>query len=79
VLHAIASWWDGLELWIAELPFGPQVVLILGVMIPVSYLIATGLDRVVHLVLDRMRSLQHGECRAAEDLPGVHDRRNGVN
>jgi hypothetical protein len=79
VLHAIGSWWDGLELWIAELPFGPQVVLILGVMIPVSYLIATTLDKVVHLVLDRLQTLQHGERRAAEDLPGVHDRRNGVN
>jgi hypothetical protein len=79
VSHAIASWWDGLELWVAELPFGPQVVLILGVMIPLSYLLATVLDRVLHVLLDQLRTMQNSERRAAQDLPGVHGGRNGVN
>lgn len=66
-MHRIASWWDALELWIAGLPFVPQVIVVLGAMLPVSYLIATTLDRALARVLDTVRNSDH---RAAERLPG---------
>ena len=41
----MASWWDGFELWIAGLPFVPQVALVLLVMVPVCRGLAWLLDR----------------------------------
>lgn len=43
----LAHWWDGVELWVANLPFVPQVVLVLGVMIPLAAGAAVLLDRLV--------------------------------
>lgn len=40
-----AGWWDGLELWVAGLPFVPQVVLVLLVAVPLCAGIAWLLDR----------------------------------
>lgn len=41
----MASWWDEFELWIAGLPFVPQVALVLLVMVPVCRGVAWLLDR----------------------------------
>lgn len=49
-MDQLASWWDGAELWIAGLPFIPQVVLVLAVMIPACFGIAWMLDRVLSAV-----------------------------
>lgn len=90
MLHSIAGWWDGVEMWIANLPFVPQVVLMLAVMVPVSYVIATSLDRVINAVFDRLHEINHfddnhfhvnhledAESRAIDGLPGIDVRRNG--
>jgi hypothetical protein len=58
VLHAIAGWYDSLELWIVGLPFIPQVALLLGVMVPVGYLIAKLADGVINVVFDRLHDIQ---------------------
>lgn len=50
-MHRIAGWWDALELWVAGLPFVPQVMLVLAVMVPVSCAIAWLLDRGLMAVL----------------------------
>ncbi|OYD71115.1 hypothetical protein [Rhodococcus sp. OK302] len=50
-MDRIAGWWDGFELWIAGLPFIPQVVLVLAVIVPLCWLIAVGLDRGLSAVL----------------------------
>ena len=44
-MDRVAAWWDGLELWVAGLPFVPQVALVLVVMVPVCFGIAQLLDR----------------------------------
>ncbi|NLU84057.1 hypothetical protein [Rhodococcus sp. HNM0569] len=44
-MDRIAGWWDGAELWIAGLPFVPQVALVLVVAVPVCWGVASGLDR----------------------------------
>ena len=50
-MSGIAQWWDGVELWVAGLPFVPQVALTLGVLVPLAALAAAGLDRLVGLAL----------------------------
>ncbi|MFD4181370.1 hypothetical protein [Rhodococcus sp. NPDC058514] len=40
----IASWWDGLELWVIGLPFIPQLILVMAVMMPLAIGIASGID-----------------------------------
>lgn len=49
-MDQLASWWDGAELWVAGLPFIPQVVLVLAVMIPCCFGIAWLLDRALSAV-----------------------------
>ncbi|MET9286230.1 hypothetical protein ACWEPH_00020 [Nocardia beijingensis] len=50
-MHRIAGWWDGFELWVAGLPFIPQFLVVLIGMVPISFAIAYGLDRVLRAVL----------------------------
>ncbi|MET9025490.1 hypothetical protein ABZW96_07675 [Nocardia sp. NPDC004168] len=50
-MHRIAGWWDGFELWVAGLPFIPQFLVVLVGMVPISFAIAYGLDRVLRAVL----------------------------
>ncbi|MEU1207199.1 hypothetical protein ACFRAQ_19490 [Nocardia sp. NPDC056611] len=50
-MHAIAGWWDGVELWVAGLPFVPQFAVVLAAMVPVCLGIAYLLDRILRLVL----------------------------
>ena len=37
VLHAVATWWDGVELWLTQLDFTLQVILVLGVLGPLCW------------------------------------------
>jgi hypothetical protein len=50
-VHAIGGWWDGFELWVAGLPFIPQFLVVLVGMVPISFAIAYGLDRVLRVAL----------------------------
>ncbi|MGO4613122.1 hypothetical protein AB4305_04110 [Nocardia sp. 2YAB30] len=50
-MHRIAGWWDGFELWVAGLPFIPQFLVVLVGMVPISFAIAYGLDRILRSVL----------------------------
>lgn len=50
-MEQIARWWDAAELWIAGLPFVPQVALVLAVMIPLSGGLAWILDRTLVFLL----------------------------
>ncbi|MEC3915281.1 hypothetical protein [Nocardia sp. CDC160] len=50
-MHAIANWWDSVELWVAGLPFIPQFAVVLAAMVPVCLAIAYVLDRTLRVVL----------------------------
>ncbi|WP_245865464.1 hypothetical protein [Rhodococcoides kyotonense] len=50
-MHAIATWWDGIELWITGLPFVPQSVVVLLVLVPIAFGVARLFDRVLAEVL----------------------------
>ncbi|MCJ0892964.1 MULTISPECIES: hypothetical protein [unclassified Rhodococcus (in: high G+C Gram-positive bacteria)] len=50
-MDAIARWWDGVELWVTGLPFVPQSVVVLLVLVPSAFLLARVFDRVLAVVL----------------------------
>ncbi|MEU0539243.1 hypothetical protein [Nocardia sp. NPDC005978] len=50
-MHRIAGWWDGVELWVAGLPFVPQFAVVLVTVVPVCFVIAYVLDRVLRFAL----------------------------
>lgn len=45
-VRAVADWWDAVELWVTQLAFPFQVVLVIVVLLPLCGLVATVLDRV---------------------------------
>jgi uncharacterized membrane protein YagU involved in acid resistance len=50
VLHAVADWWDSVELWITQLAFGFQVVLAIVVLLPLCAGVAVLFDLASDLV-----------------------------
>jgi hypothetical protein len=47
VIRAVADWWDAVELWLTQLPFGFQVLLAGFVLVPLCWLAAVAVDRIV--------------------------------
>lgn len=47
MLRAVATWWDGVELWLTQLDFAVQVVLVVAVVGPVCWGVAAVIDTVV--------------------------------
>lgn len=62
-MESIARWWDGVELWVTGLPFVPQSVVVLLVIVPTAFLLARVFDRVLAVVL----RLLGRDARAARD------------
>jgi hypothetical protein len=50
----LADWWDGIELWITQLWFPFQVVLVIVVLLPLCW----GAARVVDVAVDRVSGLR---------------------
>lgn len=63
-MDAVASWWDGVELWATGLPFVAQVALVLAVVAPLCALAGRGLDRVVGA-----GTVLLGKVRPEQDVP----------
>jgi 4-hydroxybenzoate polyprenyltransferase len=53
VVRAIVDWWDAVELWLTQLAFPFQVALAIVVGLPLCWLAAAGIDRLVDVVIDR--------------------------
>ena len=62
MLRALADWWDAMELWLTQLPFGFQVVLATVVLVPLCWGLAVLSDRVVDVAAARVAAR-----RAARD------------
>jgi hypothetical protein len=54
VLRAVADWWDAVELWLTQLPFGFQVLLATVVLVPLCWGAAVLSDRVVDAAAARV-------------------------
>ena len=52
MVRAIADWWDAVELWLTQLAFPFQVALAIVVGLPLCWLAAAGIDRLVDRVVD---------------------------
>ncbi|QQQ77701.1 hypothetical protein IOD16_04110 [Saccharothrix sp. 6-C] len=47
MVDAFAQWWDGVELWLAQLAFPFQFALLMCVLLPLSLGVARLIDRLV--------------------------------
>jgi hypothetical protein len=56
VVRAIADWWDAVELWLTQLAFPFQVALAIVVGLPLCWLAAAGIDRLVDIVSEVIRA-----------------------
>jgi membrane protein required for beta-lactamase induction len=54
VVRAVADWWDAVELWLTQLPFGFQVLLATVVLVPLCWGTAVVADRVVDVAAVRI-------------------------
>jgi hypothetical protein len=59
VVRAVADWWDAVELWITQLPFGFQVLLAGVVVVPLCWAAAVGVDRLVDAAAARINARRH--------------------
>ncbi len=50
-MRAIADWWDAVELWLTQLAFPFQVALAIAIGLPLCWLAAAGIDRLVDVVI----------------------------
>ncbi|WP_415976546.1 hypothetical protein [Rhodococcus sp. 077-4] len=68
-MESVARWWDGVELWVTGLPFVPQAVVVLLVIVPAAFLLARVFDRVLAVVLRLLgrdaRAAREAEMSAA--------------
>ena len=54
MVRAIADWWDAVELWLTQLAFPFQVALAIVVGLPLCWLAAAGIDRLVDIVIAKV-------------------------
>ncbi|MGH3587455.1 MAG: hypothetical protein ACRDQ0_14135 [Pseudonocardia sp.] len=60
MVRGIADWWDAVELWLTQLPFGFQVLLAGIVLLPLCWGAAVGADRLVDVALARLAARRRG-------------------
>ena len=58
MVRAIADWWDAVELWLTQLAFPFQVALAIVVALPLCWLAAAGIDRLVDVAIERVAALR---------------------
>jgi len=56
VARAVADWWDAIELWLTQQEFPLQVLLAIVVLVPLCWGTAVAVDRLVDLIVDRLRT-----------------------
>jgi hypothetical protein len=71
VLRAVATWWDGIELWLTQLDFAVQVVLVVAVVGPLCWGAAAIIDTVVERsVAARLEAAERRAQRRAGTTTG---------
>ncbi|MCZ4275101.1 MAG: hypothetical protein WBB62_09510 [Rhodococcus sp. (in: high G+C Gram-positive bacteria)] len=76
-MNAIATWWDGVELWIIGLPFIPQSIVVLLVVVPIAFGLSRLFDHVLAEILRVLGRDAHPESDAvspASDVPPTEGR-----
>lgn len=74
MLRAVATWWDSVELWLTQLAFPWQVVLVVGVVGPACWGLAAVIDRLVERsVAARLGAADRRRDPIPADGPAVAD------
>ena len=57
----MSDWWNGVELWITQLPFPAQFAIVIAVLLPVCTVGAWLIDRVVDFVASKVGPSRNAE------------------
>lgn len=60
-MESLFEWWDGVELWLVQLPYPPLVTLVLVVLLPVSWVLGRFVDRAVDGICSRLTRFPDAE------------------
>lgn len=60
-MESLFAWWDGVELWLVQLPYPPLVTLVLAVLLPVSWVLGKVIDRTVDWTCARLTRFSDAE------------------
>jgi hypothetical protein len=60
-VSAILGWWDGVELWLSDLPFVLQTTVVMPVVLALAYGTAILLDGALAQAARLLRRARHGE------------------
>lgn len=52
------NWWDGFELWLSGLPFVPQTLIVMPVVMGLAYALAVAIDAVLGAGIRVVRQLR---------------------
>ena len=66
MLHSVATSWDGVELWLTQLAFPVQVVLVVAVIGPVCW----GVAAVIDVIVERSVAARLGALARRGDADG---------
>lgn len=67
-MSGVGNWWDSVELWVAGLPFVPQVAVVMAVLMP----LAAGLAGLLDIALaGALRLIGRGDPVAGQDHGAV--------
>jgi hypothetical protein len=78
-VHAIAQWWDSVELWLTGLPFVLQVSLVMVVLAVIAMLVVRVLSALIDRVADALDSrLARVERRDAAGRGAAEGNDDGV-
>ncbi len=63
--QSVARWWNSVELWLTQLGLPAQIMILMAVLLPTCWWVATGIDRGVDLVFERIG--RHGGDSGGEE------------
>lgn len=71
----LANWWDGVDLWLTQLPFAFQFAIVVVVLAPICLVVSWAIDRAVDALAPRLWRHSPARLAAAEpgDEPGPED------
>lgn len=61
MLEWLVDWWDGVELWLVQLPYPLQVTLVLAVLLPLAWGVARLIDRGVDRLGAKLTRIRDAE------------------
>ncbi|MGM1063444.1 hypothetical protein [Saccharothrix sp. Mg75] len=77
MVDAFGDWWDGVELWMAQLAFPFQFGLLMCVLLPLCLGAARLIDRVVDNASTRYNPVPKVPAAPAPEVPGKTGPRSG--